>query len=103
MPSNLIMQSYPADQQIDFLFVTYGGGHVKMVLPIAEKLIKEGYSVQIFALTTAIDILKKSSVPYFSYKNLPIAKNLDVISQGKKMMRAIKQNNFVVFYQVLIS
>ena len=81
MPSNPIMQSYPADQQIDFLFVTYGGGHVKMVLPIAEKLIKEGYSVQIFALTTAIDILKKSSVPYFSYKNLPIAKNLDVISQ----------------------
>ena len=95
MRSNLSKQHYPADKQIDFLFVTYGGGHVKMVLPIAEKLLKDGYSVYIFALTTAINTLKHTSVPYFSYKDLPYAKNLDVIRQGKILMKTIEHNNFV--------
>ena len=88
MRSNLSKQHYPADKQIDFLFVTYGGGHVKMVLPIAEKLLKDGYSAYIFALTTAINTLKHTSVPYFSYKDLPM-QNLDVIRQGKN----IDENN----------
>jgi UDP-N-acetylglucosamine:LPS N-acetylglucosamine transferase len=73
--------TFPINKKIDFLFVTYGGGHLKAVLPVAKQLINHGYSIYIFALTTAAESLKDSNLPFFSYKDLPEAfeqKNIDL-------------------------
>lgn len=32
------MRGYPEPSSIEVLFVTYGGGHVQMVLPVAQAL-----------------------------------------------------------------
>ncbi|WGV15420.1 hypothetical protein [Fuscovulum ytuae] len=31
-------RGYPQARSLDVLFVTYGGGHVQMVLPVAHRL-----------------------------------------------------------------
>ena len=69
------MRSYPARGEIDVLFVTYGGGHVQMVVPVARKLQVRGVRVCVLALTTAIAVVESVGLPFFSYADLP--KNLD--------------------------
>ena len=51
------MRGYPESGTTDVLFVTYGGGHVQMVLPVALALQKRGVRVCVFALTTAIALV----------------------------------------------
>ncbi len=74
-----------SNKKIDFLFVSYGGGHLKALLPLAKRLIKDGYEVQYFALTTAIEILKKTNVPFFSYKDLDASHEPSNIELGRKL------------------
>lgn len=69
------MRGYPKRGEIDVLFVSYGGGHVQMVVPVARKLQARGVRVCIFALTTAIAVVESSGLPFFSYADLP--KNSD--------------------------
>ena len=35
------------------LFVSYGGGHINLILPVVEKCKNEGYPLDIMALTGA--------------------------------------------------
>ena len=52
------------------LFVTYGGGHVNMILPVYQFLSKDPeYNLIIFALTTAGAKLREHGIPYLSYKD----------------------------------
>ena len=74
-----------SNKKIDFLFVSYGGGHLKALLPIAKRLIKDGYEVQYFALTSAVEILKKTTVPFFSYKDLDASNEPSNIELGRKL------------------
>jgi UDP-N-acetylglucosamine:LPS N-acetylglucosamine transferase len=81
-------------KKVDFLFVSYGGGHLKAILPVANQLIKDGYSIKIFALTTAINDLIDSNIPYFSYKDLPEAYEEENIKLGIKLAKHLDiQNN----------
>ena len=97
---------FPINQKIDFLFVTYGGGHLKVVLPVAKQLIDDGYSIYIFALTTAAESLKDSNIPYFSYKDLPEAYEQKNIELGVKLAKELEIRNNkknVVSYEETIS
>ena len=66
-----MIRGYPSADCLDVLFVTYGGGHVQMVLPVAKRLQERGQGVSIFALTTAIASVETSGVPFFTYADLP--------------------------------
>lgn len=53
------------------LFVTYGGGHVTMVIPIVERLrARGGIDVQVLGLTTATAALKRHNIPHFGFREL---------------------------------
>lgn len=64
-------RGYPSPGSMDVLFVTYGGGHVQMVLPVAERLNSNGVRLCILALTTAIGPVEASGLPFFTYADLP--------------------------------
>lgn len=51
-------------------FIAYGGGHVRMLLPIIKKIMENGEAeLVVFGLTTACSVLDAANVPYVSFKN----------------------------------
>jgi len=67
------------------LLVSYGGGHINMLLPIAQKLRELKYEVVFFALTTAIDKLKQTDFKYYTYKDFFYSD--EVQRYGKKLIK----------------
>ncbi|MBD1205162.1 MAG: hypothetical protein H9533_13660 [Rhodobacteraceae bacterium] len=78
-------RGYPLPGSLDVLFVTYGGGHVQMVLPVAQRLQKLGARVCIFALTTAIHLVRESGLPFFTYADLPQFQDPATRDCGKRL------------------
>lgn len=70
------------------LFVTYGGGHVNIVMPIAKEIEKHGdIDYQILALTTAIPYLETSGLKYktlLDYLYI-LNNNQEILNIGKKL------------------
>jgi UDP-N-acetylglucosamine:LPS N-acetylglucosamine transferase len=52
------------------LLISYGGGHVNMLIPIYYELFKKNYKVEFFALTTASSKLKSLNIPYRTFNDL---------------------------------
>ena len=53
------------------LFVTYGGGHVNMVIPVARELARRGgWRVDILGLTTAGAVLRDAGLPSLGFRDL---------------------------------
>ncbi|MEY8212914.1 MAG: hypothetical protein RPR97_00385, partial [Colwellia sp.] len=53
------------------LFVCYGGGHAKMLVPVIKQLsLRSGLKLTVLALTTAATVMKENSIPYIGYKDL---------------------------------
>lgn len=75
------------NKKIDFLFISYGGGHLKLLTPIAKSLKQNGHSICFFALTSAINEIKETGLPFFSYKDLPEASMQENISIGIQLAR----------------
>ena len=92
---------FPQNKSIDFLIVSYGGGHIQAILPVAKRLIKKGFNVYIFALTTAIDVVKKSKVPFFSYKDLPEAYDFKAIKLGMELAKEMGTNNIIDYEETV--
>ena len=51
------------------LFISYGGGHVNSLLPVAKSMKSRGHSVIFFALTTAANVLKDTDIPYKTFSD----------------------------------
>ena len=51
------------------LFVSYGGGHVESLLPVAKKIQSKDCEVAFFALTTAIKRLQNCDLKYYTYSD----------------------------------
>ena len=51
------------------LGVAYGGGHANCVLPVLEELQNRGYEVQFLALTSAIPQVKKTKIPFKTFRD----------------------------------
>ena len=54
-----------------WMFVSYGGGHVKALLPVAERVQELGIARPVYlALTTAAALVEKSGLPVLGFRNL---------------------------------
>ncbi|MES2943179.1 MAG: UDP-glycosyltransferase [Pseudomonadota bacterium] len=52
------------------LFVTYGGGHAQMVMPVAQWFLSHtAFEVQVLALTTAAPIFAKAGIPSLGFRD----------------------------------
>jgi hypothetical protein len=85
-------RGYPSPRSVEVLFVTYGGGHVQMVLPVAKRLHQLGQRVSIFALTTAIPIIEASGLPFFTYADLPQFADPAIRACGERLLTDLPSN-----------
>ena len=92
---------WPAPNSVDILFVVYGGGHVRMVLPVAKAMQNCGHSVAIFALTTAIGPVRESGLPWFSYASLPRADSPETQAHGLRLAEGFPKDGPVPFAETV--
>lgn len=71
--------------KIDVLFACYGGGHVTMLRPVAQALMREGISVGFLGLTTAQADLDSHGLDYFGFAELEGADSPDVQAWGLEL------------------
>ena len=75
------------------LFVTYGSGHVRMVVPVAKALAQAGLAQPLMlALTTAAPVVREAGLELLQFKNFLNNDNLaDVaaVAHGQRLMRAM--------------
>ncbi len=69
------------------LFISYGAAHINMLLPVAEELKKKGYTIEFFALTMAIEKLKKTNFKFYTYKDFFFDEK--VKEYGKKLIEKL--------------
>lgn len=77
------------------LLVSYGGGHVAMLAPVARELLAKNYNVLFLALTTAGAYLDRLGIPYISYKDLPGADSEEVLAIGRMLTRDLPKSSTV--------
>ena len=78
-------RGFPAKSVLDVLFVAYGGGHIQMVMPVALSMRDQGYRVAIMALTTALSVVERSDIDYFTYADLPQMADHSLIELGERL------------------
>ncbi len=79
----------------DFLFVSYGGGHVAALAPVAQEMLHRGYEVAYLALTTAGPVVERLGIPTFSYRHLPLAATPEIQSAGIRLAQCHDANSLV--------
>lgn len=72
------------------LFVCYGGSHVEILLLVATKLKSYGYNIKFLALTTSLDIIKKSGFEYYTYKDF--FSSSECLEYGRKLCKTLPVN-----------
>ncbi|BBT15709.1 hypothetical protein WP8S17C03_17580 [Metapseudomonas otitidis] len=77
------------------LLVSYGGGHVAMLAPVAKALLENNYSVVFLALTTAGAYLDRLGMRHIGYKDLPGADSEEVIALGQMLVRDLPKSDSV--------
>ncbi|GAE87222.1 CDP-glycerol glycerophosphotransferase family protein [Acetivibrio straminisolvens] len=53
----------------EVFFVTYGGGHVRSVIPVIKELKSRGHRVSVLGLTSSVKDLKKEEIEYKGIKD----------------------------------
>ena len=88
----------------NILFVTYGGGHVNMIMPLYNFLCKStSYDIEIIGLTTAGFVLKNNSIVYSSFKDyLQLFSEEKVVYYGH-MLSNNSLNSDLVPYEETVS
>jgi hypothetical protein len=73
------------------LFVTYGSGHVRMVVPVARALAAEGLAqVQVLALTTAAPVARDAGLDVLQFKNFITPGDAAALAHGRRLMAAME-------------
>lgn len=91
----------PEPGTVDVLFVTYGGGHCRMVIPVAQELEARGIKTCIFALTVAIPPVRDSGLDWFGYSNLPQAQDPQVQARGKELSQGFPTDGPVAIEETI--
>lgn len=69
------------------LFVTYGGGHVRMMLPVIRSLLDQGgLSIEVLALTTARDYLARHGIKSKGFRDLVTEADGQALAWGRALM-----------------
>ncbi|WP_159084672.1 UDP-N-acetylglucosamine 2-epimerase [Dongshaea marina] len=78
------------------LFVTYGGGHVNMVIPLIKALqAREDYEVHVLGLTTAYQVLKAEGIEALGYVDLICSSDQRAIEVGAKLTQETSSHPLV--------
>lgn len=81
------------------LFVTYGGGHVNLLLPVMKELLDmPSIDLVVLGLTTAGSVLERNKIPYLSFKDLLPISNNRALNFGKKLVGS-KSSSALVSYE----
>jgi hypothetical protein len=68
------------------LFVAYGGGHIASCLPVADLLRRQGYLVDLLALTTARDYAEARNWQPLGFKDFLLPNDLEALKVGEQLM-----------------
>jgi hypothetical protein len=72
------------------LFVCYGSGHVRMVVPVARALQRAGLAqVKVLGLTTAAAVVRDNELPLLQFKDFIAAGDEPAVRQGWELLRAM--------------
>lgn len=72
------------------LFVCYGSGHVRMVVPVARALQASGRAqVQVLGLTTAAPVLREAGLPLLQIKDFTNPGDATALDTGRTLMQAM--------------
>jgi hypothetical protein len=72
------------------LFVCYGSGHVRMVVPVAQALQRAGRAeVQVLALTTAADVVREAGLPLLQFKDFVRPEDAAAVAHGRELARSL--------------
>ena len=74
------------------LFVCYGSGHVRMVLPLALALHAGGRAqVQVLALTTAAAVVQDAGLPQLRFKDFVLPGDAPALARGRALMASLAE------------
>jgi hypothetical protein len=74
------------------LFVCYGSGHVRMVVPVAAAVQRAGMAqVKVLGLTTAASVVRASGLPLLQFKDFIQPGDEPALRQGRELLRSLGQ------------
>jgi hypothetical protein len=74
-----------------WLFVSYGGGHVKALLPVAQRVRELGIARPLYlALTTAAAAVKQAGIPSLGFHELLAADDERARRKGEELVQQLK-------------
>lgn len=72
------------------LFVCYGSGHVRMVVPVARELVSRGLAqVQVLGLTTAAPVVREAGLPLLQFKDFVGPGDAPALAAGRELAAAM--------------
>lgn len=70
------------------LFVTYGGGHINIILPLAKECFQSGFKIDIMGLTGAKPRVKAEGLNCLGYEDFIEDKNKkNILKAGQKLLK----------------
>lgn len=77
------------------LAVTYGGGHVALVAPVAKELMRRGHDVTVMGLTTAAGYLNEQGITGIGFKDLLDSQDYETREIGLRLAKELKSSSLV--------
>lgn len=72
------------------LFVCYGSGHVRMVLPVAQALLDRGLArPMVLGLTTAAPLVRQVGLPLLQFKDFVTPTDEAALEQGRRLVQQL--------------
>ncbi len=73
------------------LFVTYGSGHVRMVVPVARALADSGLARPlVLALTTAAPVVRAAGLEMVQFKDFLTESDAEALAHGRRLLAELK-------------
>ncbi len=80
-----------ASQPPVWLFVAYGGGHVKALLPVALQAQAQGVARVVFlALTTAAAVVREAGLPVIGFADLIEPTDTQALQHGQRLVQTLE-------------
>jgi hypothetical protein len=74
-----------------WLFVSYGGGHVKALLPVAQRVHELGLAQPVYlALTTAAAMAKQAGIPTLGFQDVMTPADTRARSKGRELVEELQ-------------
>jgi len=83
------------------LMVTYGGGHVAMIVPVAIEMRRRGWEVQVLALTTAESEMRKAGLECLTMRNFLRPEDKEASLWGARLAAGLSQSNTVPYKETV--